>query len=316
MKESRIIFFGTPAFSALQLSRLLENGFNVVAVVTSPDKPAGRGLQIQYSEVKKVASRFHLPILQPVSLKDEGFLNQLRTYEAEVFVVIAFRMLPPEVWKMPILGTFNVHASLLPDYRGAAPINWAIVNGETETGLTTFFLNERIDEGSIILQHKMSIGADETAGELHDRMADEAWPLLQETLRQITTGDLKCLPQDHSKAIHKAPKINRDHLRIVWNKPINQIINQIRGFSPKPGAFTLLLHQSGKNMEMRILKANILSDRLETEPCKVLVWNKQLVVNHPDGLINLLEVQLPGKNVLKASEFIKGFRDDGGWKVR
>ncbi len=315
VKELPIVFFGTPSFAALQLKHLLQRGYKVVAVVTAPDKPAGRGLQLKFSEVKQVAINYNVPLLQPSSLKDPIFLQKLQSFGAQMFIVIAFRMLPEEVWKMPPLGTFNLHASLLPDYRGAAPINWAIINGETETGLTTFLLNERIDEGNIILQDKIIINPDETAGELHDRMAAEAWPLIAQTIQDIWSGEAAYKQQDDSRAVNKAPKITRDHLRINWQNSIAGIRNQIRGLSPKPGAFTIMQHQSGKRDQLKILRASIITDELNNPAYKLFVLNKQLFISLPDGLLRLDEVQLNGKNVLNASEFIKGFRDDGGWKV-
>lgn len=314
-KDLPIIFFGTPSFASIQLERLMEHGYRVVAAVTAPDKPAGRGLRMKYSEVKEVALKHNLPLLQPESLKDPVFLQSLQSLKAQLFIVIAFRMLPEVVWKMPPLETFNVHASLLPDYRGAAPINWAIINGETETGLTTFLLNERIDEGNIIFQHKMKISPDETAGALHDRMAEEAWPLICQTLDAIQSGKVLFKPQDNNLAVHKAPKITREHLRINWHNSLSGIKNQIRGLSPKPGAYTELIHLSGKKDEMRILRASLASEEYFNEPYTLFVRNKQLFISHPEGLLRLEEVQLKGKNVLNANEFIKGFRDDGGWKV-
>lgn len=315
-KETPIIFFGTPDFAAIQLENLLKEAYHVAAVVTAPDKPAGRGLQLRPSAVKQLALRHNIPILQPVSLKDKAFLTQLRSFNAKIFIVIAFRMLPQEVWGIPSLGAFNLHASLLPDYRGAAPINWAIINGETETGLTTFFLNENIDEGNIILQQKLPIHENDTAGDLHDRMAAEAWPLLKETIRQIVAGEASALPQDHAQSIHKAPKLVRENLRINWLLSVDQIRNHIRGLSPRPGAFTEIRHTSGKIDEMRILRASKAESVLDSAaPYQLFVWNKQLLVNHPEGMLRLDEVQLKGKKTLTASEFIKGFRDDGGWKV-
>ncbi|MBK9291047.1 MAG: methionyl-tRNA formyltransferase [Bacteroidetes bacterium] len=314
-KQIPLIFFGTPAFAAIQLDHLLSHGYNVRAAVTAPDKPAGRGLKLRQSETKQVALRYQIPVLQPVSLRDPGFQNELKAFGADLFVVIAFRMLPVEVWAMPPMGTFNLHASLLPDYRGAAPINWAIINGETQTGLTTFFLNENIDEGHIILQAPMDILPDETAGELHDRMCTEAWPLLQNTLQMIASGKVSPTPQDHGKALHKAPKLHREHQRIQWHQPLFQIRNLIRGLSPKPGAFTEIQHQSGKSDELRILRANTGPKLTDADAYRLFVFNKQLIVSHTDGWLYLDEVQLKGKNSLKASEFVKGFRDDGGWKV-
>ncbi len=314
-KETPFVFFGTPAFAAVQLDRLLCEGYNIVAVVTAPDKPAGRGLQLRYSEVKQVALRHNVKLFQPHSLKEPSFIQDIRSLKAEIFIVIAFRMLPKEIWQMPQLGTFNLHASLLPDYRGAAPINWAIINGESESGLTTFLLNEHIDQGKIILQHRISVGHDETAGELHDLMIDEAWPLLQQTLKKIVSGDVAAKIQDHTKAIHQAPKIRREHLKIDWKKTIGEIRNTIRGLSPKPGAYTEIFHKSGRMDEMRIFRASISSLKTEIEPYRLFVSDKQLLVSHPDGILKLEDVQLKDKKVLNASEFIKGFRDDGGWTV-
>src|ERR1043165_9173853 len=235
----RIVFMGTPEFAVASLDALVNKGYNIVGVITAPDKPAGRGMKLQESAVKKYAVEKGLRILQPEKLKNPQFLDELKSLNADLQVVVAFRMLPEVVWNMPALGTINVHASLLPQYRGAAPINWAIINGEKQTGITTFKLKHEIDTGDILLQETINIGEDETAGELHDRMKEIGAQLLVKTIKGIADGSLKETPQPPGDIKH-APKIFTETCHIKWNKSLNSIYNLIRGLSPYPGAFTLL----------------------------------------------------------------------------
>ncbi len=316
-----IVFFGTPDFAASQLEFLVSQNVSVVAVVTAPDKAAGRGKKLKPSAVKECAIRHNIAVLQPVSLRHAEFLSALESYKAEVFVVIAFRMLPESVWKMPAKGTFNLHASLLPDYRGAAPINRAIMNGETQTGLTTFFLNEEIDTGNIILQQKLDIGPNETAGELHDRMVIEGQKLVLQTLNEIETGRLKLTKQaDKLKdnlTIHPAPKLFKDDCLINWSKSIEEIHNQIRGLSPVPGAFTVLSDSEGQTMELKIYRSRI---EKNTDPKKadfsVLTDNRSYLKVAIRGNYLVLEnIQQSGKKILNIKDFLNGFKFEGNWRV-
>ena len=251
----RIVYFGTPEFAASQLEAILQAGYEVAAVVTMPDKPAGRGKKIQCSEVKKSALAHQLPILQPEKLKDPNFMQELASFQADLFIVVAFRMLPAAVWKMPRLGTFNLHASLLPQYRGAAPINHAIINGETVTGLTTFFLNEEIDKGAVILQERVAIRPDETAGELHDALMHLGNQMVVETIRRIETNQVQPITQEtlaQGAVLKEAPKIFKDFCFIPWDKDCQAIYNLIRGLSPYPAAHTTLRSDSGEVLELKV----------------------------------------------------------------
>lgn len=300
----RIIFLGTPDFAVPSLAKLVENGYNIVAVITAPDKPAGRGLQMQQSPVKKYALTQNIPVLQPEKLKNPEFLEELKSYKADLQIVIAFRMLPEAVWNMPRFGTFNLHASLLPQYRGAAPINRAIMNGEEETGLTTFFLQHEIDTGHILLQEKMHIAEDETAGELHDRMMLTGADLVLKTVQAIENNALSPIPQKEDEHVKHAPKIFKDDCRIDWNSDINQIHNHIRGLSPYPAAWTTL---QGKNFKIYKAKKEEASHIYSAG--KILTDGKTYMkVAAQGGFIHLLEVQTEGKKRMPVSEFLKGFQ--------
>lgn len=251
----KIIFMGTPEFAVASLDALVQNNYNVVAVVTVPDKPAGRGQQIQQSAVKKYALENRLPILQPEKLKDEQFVAQLKELQADLQIVVAFRMLPEVVWNMPPLGTYNLHGSLLPKYRGAAPINWAIINGETESGVTTFKLKHEIDTGNMLFQAKAPINKDTTAGELHDALMHIGADLILKTVKAIENNDYKLLPQDDSQSIH-APKIFKETCKINWNNKAEQIHNLIRGLSPYPAAYAELIDSNGDVFTFKIFKSD------------------------------------------------------------
>ena len=259
-KKIRIAYFGTPEFAASQLEAIINAGYEIAVVVTMPDKPAGRGRKIQYSDVKNTALQHGLPLLQPEKLKDPVFLEQLASYHANLFVVVAFRMLPAVVWQMPELGTFNLHASLLPQYRGAAPINFAIINGETETGLTTFFLNEEIDKGAIIMREHVSIRPDESAGELHDELMVLGNKVIVETIKKIESGDVAALPQEEmteNQTLKPAPKISKEFCNIDWNLDCQTIYNHIRGLSPYPAAHTKLISGNGETIELKVFSSGI-----------------------------------------------------------
>ena len=319
MNKIRIIYFGTPEFAASQLEAILSAGYDVAAVVTMPDKPAGRGRKIQFSDVKKMALDHRLPLLQPERLKDPDFLAQLASYQADLFVVVAFRMLPAVVWQMPKLGTINLHASLLPQYRGAAPINFAIINGETETGLTTFFLNEEIDKGAVIMRESVAIRPDETAGELHDRLMLLGNKVIVETIRKIETGDIAPVAQEklsEDTPLKPAPKITKEFCNIPWNKDCQTVFNHIRGLSPYPAAHTRLCSESGDCIEMKVYAS-------EMEPCQpsvpigtVITDNKKhLSIALSDGFLHLTMVQQAGKKCMSIAEFLRGTQLTGAWRT-
>lgn len=301
-RNLRIVFMGTPAFAVPSLQILLEAGYPVAGVVTATDKTGGRGnKEILVSAVKKFALDNHLKLLQPDNLKSKGFLNELQELKADLQVVVAFRMLPEVVWNMPQFGTMNLHASLLPAYRGAAPINWAIINGETTTGLTTFLLKHEIDTGHILSQREMPILEEDDAGSLHDRMMIAGAGLVLGSVDMIATKNIITTPQNDNLASH-APKIHHQDGHIVWNRPMEEIQNLIRGMSPYPGAWTML---DGK--ELKIFKARKYSD-LQTKPTGILTMEKKMIVQAKDGEIELTEVQQSGKKRMPAEEFIRGYK--------
>lgn len=307
-RDIRIIFMGTPEFAVASLAKLVDAGCQIITVVTAPDKPAGRGMQVQQSAVKKYALEKGIPVLQPEKLKDPGFISALQSLQAHLQVVVAFRMLPEIVWSMPPMGTINVHGSLLPRYRGAAPINWAVINGEAYTGVTTFKLKHDIDTGNILMQEKIAIGETETAGELHDKMKDAGATLLQETIKGLADGTLEEIPQgklagDVSESLVHAPKIFTETCRINWDKTTRGIFNLIRGLSPYPCAFTEL---QGK--KLKIFRAEkIMGDPHITAGTVQSDGKTFLRYACKDGLINILELQLEGKKKMETAEFLRGF---------
>ncbi len=306
MRELRIVFMGTPDFAVQSLKAIIEGGFQVVGVVTAPDKPAGRGRKLQQSAVKKYAEAQELPLLQPVNLKDPEFLNQLKQWKANVQVVVAFRMLPAIVWQLPEYGTFNLHASLLPQYRGAAPINWAIINGETQTGVSTFFIDEKIDTGAMILQEEVAIQPEESAGSLHDRLMVTGAQLVVRTLEQIKTGTITTTPQPSDGSLKSAYKLNRDNTRIDWNKSLDEIHNHIRGLSPYPTAWTELQNNT-EPVIMKIYQARKEMAAHRLEPGQIIQEERAAKVAVAGGFIYLEEIQLPGKRKMKIKEFLNGF---------
>ena len=315
----RIVYFGTPEFAASQLEAILQAGYEVAAVVTMPDKPAGRGKKIQCSEVKKSALAHQLPILQPEKLKDPNFLQELASFQADLFIVVAFRMLPAAVWKMPRLGTFNLHASLLPQYRGAAPINHAIINGETVTGLTTFFLNEEIDKGAVILQERVAIRPDETAGELHDALMHLGNQMVVETIRRIETNQVQPITQEtlaQGAVLKEAPKIFKDFCYIPWDKDCQAIYNLIRGLSPYPAAHTTLRSDTGEVLELKVY-ASEMEFCQSPEPCGTVVTDNKtfLKIAAKDGFIRLTTVQQAGKKAMEIADFLRGLHLFGAWKA-
>ena len=306
----RIVFMGTPAFAAHSLQTLIEKKYQVAGVVTVPDKPAGRGLSTQASAVKQVAVRYQLPLLQPEKLRDEQFLENLKSWNADIFVVVAFRMLPEAVWRMPRYGAFNLHASLLPQYRGAAPINWAIINGETSTGLTTFFLDADIDTGHIIFNETLPIGAEENAGQLHDRLMYAGAALVCKTIDAITVGNLQTFQQPQASSLKTAPKIHKDTCRINWNNEAQTIYNLIRGLSPYPTAFSELKTSNGDSTPTKIYAANYTIEPHQHIFGTIISDNKTFMkVACNNGFIAIQELQLAGKKRVLVKDFLSGFRD-------
>lgn len=301
-RSLRIVFMGTPGFAVPSLQYLLEAGYPIVGVVTAPDKPGGRGLkQMISSPVKQFALEHHLPIFQPASLKAKSFLKDLHELHADLQVVVAFRMLPEVVWDMPPKGTINLHGSLLPAYRGAAPIQWAIIRGETRTGVTTFQMQHEIDTGAILFQRDIPILEDDDASALHDRMMHVGAGLILSTVDQLCLGPIPTLTQDIALASH-APKLHHEDGVIHWNQPVRTIYNLIRGLSPYPGAYT---HAEG--IEWKILKSRIHSHDINTAPGIITVLEKKLLIQTGDGQLEILEAQLAGKRRMTARELINGY---------
>ncbi|MEO8066620.1 MAG: methionyl-tRNA formyltransferase [Flavobacteriales bacterium] len=314
--SQRIVFMGTPEFAVHSLNALLKSGVEVAAVVTAMDKPAGRGRQVQASAVKLRAVELGLPLLQPERLKDPGFHASLLDIGADLFVVVAFRMLPESVWTMPPLGTINLHASLLPQYRGAAPINWAVINGERITGATTFFIRHEIDTGDILMQEELSIGTDDTAGEVHDRMAHMGGDLLARTVQSVLAGTASSQPQRSSTGVvlHAAPKLNPLNCRIDWNRTAQRIHDHVRGLNPYPGAWTQWI-AADRSAHFKVLRTAVTAQRtVHTIPGSVEIHADGLRVSCADSSIELLEVQAEGKRRMTAAEFARGL--DRGIAIR
>ncbi len=306
IRDLGIVFIGTPDFAVASLDALIKAGARVLAVITAPDKPAGRGMQLQQSAVKQYAVGNGLPVLQPVKLKEPEFVAQVRALAADLHVVVAFRMLPEAIWNMPPLGTINVHASLLPQYRGAAPINWAIINGETETGVTTFKLKHEIDTGDILLQRRMPISANDDAGTLHDLLMHAGAGLLVETVDGLAAGTLQELPQDQvpDRSIRHAPKLFHEHRLIDWNRPVAEIRNLIRGLAPYPAAVATL---GGK--AVKIYKSHVEEVATVVAPGCHVIAGGVLKFAGADGFLVVDELQMEGKKRLPAAEFLKGYRE-------
>jgi len=301
----KIVFMGTPDFAVESLKALIESEHEVCAAITVPDKKQGRGLTIKSSAVKLYASANNIPVLQPDRFKDQTFIDQLKSYSADCFVVVAFKILPREIFTIPKLGTLNVHASLLPAYRGAAPINWAIMNGDTETGVTTMLIDAKVDTGDILLQGKVKIENSMSAGELHDILAQKGADLLVKSLNKLSKGEIQSLPQDNSKAT-KAPKINNEVGLINFKSPAQTVHNQIRGLSPYPGAYSFI-----KGKKIKILKSKIATELESGNAGKVISsGNDSFIVSCALGSLQILEVQLEGKRVMNSRDFLNGFKFD------
>ena len=304
----KIVFMGTPHFAVPSLEILLNNGYNVVGVITAPDKPAGRGQQLTKSAVKEFAEKHQLRILQPTNLKDENFIKELKDLKADLQIVVAFRMLPEVIWNMPPLGTYNVHASLLPHYRGAAPINWAIINGEKETGVTTFKLKHEIDTGNILFQEKVGITENMTAGELHDILMQKGAETLLKSVKAIESGNYILQEQVPGKDSKHAPKIFKDDCKIDWSKSAEEVHNHIRGLSPFPTAWTNITDE-GKTNQFKIYRSKILENENKHGKIVLKIENgKRMLVLCGKGTIIIEEIQAPGKKRLGAEEFLRGYR--------
>lgn len=314
MKDLRIVFMGTPDFAVATLKTLVENKYNIVGVITAPDKPAGRGRKLNESAVKQYAVSQNLNVLQPTNLKSEDFLNELKALEANLQIVVAFRMLPKVVWQMPEFGTFNLHASLLPNYRGAAPINWAIINGETRTGVSTFFINEDIDTGDMILQESVAIDAEENVGSLHDKLMTIGSALVLKTVKQIEAGTVTTTPQQDTADIKTAYKLNRENCKINWEASIDDIYNLIRGLSPYPGAWCNLVNGEDE-LDVKIYASTKEAAMHQNKIGEVIVSKKGLKVAVQGGYIHIEEIKLPGKRSMDVKSLLNGYEFKGHAKM-
>lgn len=317
-EDLRIVFFGTPDFAVESLKRLVEGGYNVVGVVTMPDKVAGRGHKMIQSAVKQYAVEQGLHLMQPERLKDESFVEELRSLNAQLHIVIAFRMLPEVVWAMPPLGTFNLHASLLPKYRGAAPINWAVMNGDTTTGVTTFFLKHEIDTGDVIQQQAIEIGRTDNVETIHDRLMMLGADMVIDTVDAIIAGTVKPIPQDQMLTAGEeptpAPKIFTETCRIDWNRPAEQLYNHIRGLSPYPAAWSEIIDANGNALHVKIFATSepcVVTRGMSEVPGTIIADGKHMTVTCGDGALEILSLQLSGKRRMPAPDFMRGFNLDG-----
>ena len=307
MEKLRIVFMGTPEFAVGILDTIIKNNYEVVGVITAADKPAGRGQKIKYSAVKEYALENNLTLLQPSNLKEEKFLSELKKLEANLQVVVAFRMLPEVVWKMPKLGTFNLHASLLPNYRGAAPINWAIINGEIKTGVTTFFIDEKIDTGAMILSEEIEINSNENAGELHDRLMLLGSQTVIKTLKLIEIGEVTTTIQKDTNEIKTAYKLDKENCKVDWNKSGKEIHNLIRGLSPYPCAWSFLIDRENE-WSVKIYSANYIEEKHNFEIGLLISTKKELKVAVLNGYLVLGSLQFPGKKKMTTSDLLNGIQ--------
>ncbi|MGN7808232.1 methionyl-tRNA formyltransferase [Flavobacterium sp. 22076] len=314
MEKLRIIFMGTPEFAVGILDTIIKNNYDVVGVITAADKPAGRGQKIKYSAVKEYALANNLTLLQPTNLKDESFLAELKALNANLQIVVAFRMLPKVVWEMPSLGTFNLHASLLPNYRGAAPINWAIINGETKTGVTTFFIDDKIDTGAMILNSEIAIEPAENAGQLHDRLMNLGSTTVIDTLKVIENGNVITTIQEDNEDIKTAYKLNKENCKIDWTKSGDEINNLIRGLSPYPAAWCFLKDKN-EELNIKIYEAKLLEEAHSYEAGKLISGKKEIKIAIKNGFIQLLSLQLPGKKRMQVAELLNGITFSNEAKV-
>lgn len=315
MKDLRIVFMGTPDFAVKSLEAIIEAGFTVVGVITAPDRPAGRGRKLKASAVKNYALSKNLKVLQPVNLKADKFQKELEVLNPNVQVVVAFRMLPESVWNFPEYGTFNLHASLLPQYRGAAPINWAIINGEKKTGVSTFFLDEKIDTGKMIFQKEVKINDTENAGSLHDRLMETGAQLVVKTLKAIASDHVNPTPQPMTAELKEAPKLNRENTKIEWDAPVDEIYNLIRGLNPYPAAWCYL-EDSSEEIKVKIFDVRKVQQEHHLPNGTVTVMDDLIKVAAMDGYIIIEEIQLPGKRRMEAKSLLNGFNFAPDAKMR
>ena len=321
-KDVRIVFMGTPDFAVESLKALVENGYNIVGVITAPDKPAGRGQQLNESAVKQYAVKQGLCVLQPEKLKNPEFIAELANLKADLQVVVAFRMLPEIVWAMPPMGTFNLHGSLLPQYRGAAPLNWAVINGETETGVTTFLLSHEIDTGKIMFQEKTPIDENDNVGDIHDRLMIIGADLVVKTVDALANGEVEAVDQEklinEGLQVKHAPKIFKDDCRIDWTRDTESVRNLIRGLSPYPTAWTELVHPEKKEvLTAKIYAALRDNSSLPAAPGTLQTDGKKyLRIACPDGWLSVTEIHLSGKKRMKIDELLRGFHDLGSWQIK
>jgi len=313
--SQNIVFFGTPPFAVRCLEKIVEQKFNVVAVVTAPDRPAGRGRQMSKSAVKEFAERQNVPVLQPTNLKDSEFIKQLEALAPDLMVVVAFRMLPKVVWSLPPKGTFNLHASLLPNYRGAAPINWAIINQEKQSGVTTFYINEDIDTGAILLQETVAIEEEDTAGSLHDKLAAKGSELVCKTLKGIFEGTVTSEKQQWKGTEKAAPKLNKENVFIDWNQPIEVIHAKIKGLSPYPGAKTNWIEDQ-KSSIIKIFEAEIIHEEHGLNHNQVIIRDQKILIVHPTGFLDCKALQLPNKKRMSAKDLLNGSRFSSELEVK
>ena len=307
MEKLRIVFMGTPDFAVGILDTIYKNNYEIVGVITAPDKPAGRGQKVSMSAVKEYALEKNLRLLQPTNLKSEDFLDELKSLDANLQVVVAFRMLPEVVWKMPKLGTFNLHASLLPEYRGAAPINWAIINGETKTGVTTFFIDDKIDTGAMILSKEIEIGTNETAGELHDRLMHLGSETVLETLQLIEAGKTTTTLQKNNPDVKTAYKLNKDNCKIDWTKSGEDIFNLIRGLCPYPAAWSFIKDEH-KEWNVKFYDTQFTEENHNYTVGKIITTKKEMKIAVKDGFIEILSLQFPGKKKMQIHELLNGIQ--------
>ncbi len=305
MEKLRIVFMGTPEFAVGILDTIIQNNYTVVGVITAADKPAGRGQKLKFSAVKEYAVANNLPLLQPTNLKDEGFLSELKALNANLQIVVAFRMLPKVVWEMPALGTFNLHASLLPNYRGAAPINWAIINGEQKTGVTTFFIDDKIDTGAMILSSETDIHPEENAGQLHDRLMNTGSSTVIDTLTLIEKGDLTTTIQKDTDDIKTAYKLNKENCKIDWTQSATTIHNLIRGLSPYPAAWCMVTDKD-EEWSVKIYESKIIIEEHQHPIGRIVCTKKEMKIAVANGFIQILSLQFPGKKRMTTAELLNG----------
>ena len=314
MEKLRIVFMGTPEFAVGILDTIIKNNYNVVGVITAADKPAGRGQKLKFSAVKEYALKHNLPLLQPTNLKDEAFLSELKALNANLQIVVAFRMLPKVVWEMPALGTFNLHASLLPNYRGAAPINWAIINGESKTGVTTFFIDDKIDTGAMILSDETAIDPNENAGQLHDRLLDLGSKTVVNTLELIANGNATTTIQQDTAEIKTAYKLNKENCKIDWSKTALEIHNQIRGLSPYPAAWSVIA-DNNEEWNVKIYQSKLVIEAHDYKVGQLICTKKEMKIVVKEGFIEILSLQFPGKKRMTTAELLNGIKFSEGAKA-